>query len=242
MVWFTRNQTYMIIMHNDHMQHSFVQMMMQEPSLDIPVEKTEHVAANQKTTPLPIEKKLAAPPPIKKQEPKKNNSLMVKSPKQQPTVPKIEKKETIVQKLKPNLPVKKTVVQTKPIDQKKLPTPVPAIAQSKPQSSPPLPSKPENIATTHQKNSYNADASTYLVTLEQDIKKAWKLPVGLSPKLACTIKGSVNQQGIMSTIVIEKPSSVVTFDIAARDALSTIQFPRQLFGKELCITFNNSST
>ncbi len=73
--------------------------------------------------------------------------------------------------------------------------------------------------------------------VQEEIQKTWHPPVGLSKDLACTIKVKINNKGLVADFVMEESSRVISYDISARMALSTMSFPKELWAKEVVITF-----
>jgi TonB C terminal len=73
--------------------------------------------------------------------------------------------------------------------------------------------------------------------VQQDIEHVWKPPVGLSKDLACMVAVDLNSNGMIKQLAVEESSNVLSFDIAARMALSQVKFPKTVWGKKLVITF-----
>lgn len=73
--------------------------------------------------------------------------------------------------------------------------------------------------------------------IEQEVQKSWHPPVGLSKDLACIIKVKIDTKGNVIDLIVEESSHVISYDISARTALSSMTFPKALWGKEVAITF-----
>ena len=73
--------------------------------------------------------------------------------------------------------------------------------------------------------------------IEQEIVSRWKPPRGLSKELACQIKCSIGGDGAVVSCILEKPSGVLIYDMAARSAARVMSLPRWAWGKEFTIVF-----
>lgn len=73
--------------------------------------------------------------------------------------------------------------------------------------------------------------------LEQEISTVWKPPRGLSKDLSCEIVAIIGKQGKVIKTIVQKPSGVLLYDVAARTALAQVNMPAWAHGKEVCITF-----
>lgn len=73
--------------------------------------------------------------------------------------------------------------------------------------------------------------------VQQELEKWWNPPVGLPDNVECVMKVVVDQTGNVVDILIEKKSAVISYDIAARAAVSQASFPKQVWGKAIMITF-----
>jgi len=73
--------------------------------------------------------------------------------------------------------------------------------------------------------------------MQEEIEKTWQPPLGLSKDLVCKIKVQVDTKGQVSTVMLQESSKVISYDIAARIALNSCNYPKAFWGKEVVITF-----
>lgn len=73
--------------------------------------------------------------------------------------------------------------------------------------------------------------------IEQEIISRWRPPRGLRKDLVCHIKCNIGSDGAVASCVLEKPSGVLIYDMAARSAAKAMSLPRWAWGKEFTIIF-----
>ena len=73
--------------------------------------------------------------------------------------------------------------------------------------------------------------------IQNEISQYWKPPIGLSRDLECDIKASIDGNGKISKISVEKCSGVLIYDTSARMAFMQAQMPKEVYGKEIILTF-----
>lgn len=152
---------------------------------------------------------------------------------QQPVPKKVEqKKQTTVVAEKKVEPAKKPEQK---IEQKKIAQkPAPKLVQkTMPPKAAPV-KQEEQIIYVGRDDKIMLDLQDQL---EQEIQKVWHPPVGIASTVHCALKVVIDHKGAVRTCGIEESSSVITYDIAARAALMNMKFPKQLWGKEVVITF-----
>jgi outer membrane biosynthesis protein TonB len=75
--------------------------------------------------------------------------------------------------------------------------------------------------------------------LQQKVSEVWKPPRGLAQGLQCFVACDVNSQGKAQNITIEKTSTILMFDIAAKKAINLLEFPLWTRGSHIIITFKS---
>jgi outer membrane biosynthesis protein TonB len=73
--------------------------------------------------------------------------------------------------------------------------------------------------------------------LQQEFARCWKPPVGMQSDCFCEITVLVGKNGTVEDMQMVRSSGVLMFDVAARGALSIMEFPRWVCSKSLTITF-----
>jgi hypothetical protein len=167
------------------------------------------------------------PKKVEKEQPKKKE--LIKKMAESKPLAKHEAKK-INQTQKKNEEKKEIKHKEKPLD-----CPIaPLIANKKEENSAPLEKQQEEVI-------YIGREEKALIALhelvQQEITACWRPPVGLSDELSCVIKIKISAQGIIDALDIERSSQVLSYDIAARNALYHISFPKGLWGQEVVITF-----
>ncbi|MGB8467601.1 MAG: TonB C-terminal domain-containing protein [Candidatus Babeliales bacterium] len=74
--------------------------------------------------------------------------------------------------------------------------------------------------------------------IQEGIRSAWHPPAGIVPETVCTILVTVAANGAVSDATIQQPSGALMYDIAARNSIYAITFPRSAYGKQVIITFD----
>src|SRR3990167_1922556 len=74
-------------------------------------------------------------------------------------------------------------------------------------------------------------------SIQEEVSQYWKPPVGLSKDLECKIKAAVDNSGKIKNIRSEQASGVLAYDMSARMAFMQVQMPKEVFGKEVILTF-----
>lgn len=163
----------------------------------------------QTAQPKPAANKKPATQLVQQQQPKKTAPQ-----KQQPVV--VAKKEPVKQ---PE-PKKVEVAKQQPPAQNVVPAQVP--------------SEPEKI--------YIGRNDKELLLVQQELytqlANTWKPPVGMPADIACSIKAIIAKNGMVADVIMDNPSHVLVFDVAARTAILQTEFPESVWGKEIIITFN----
>lgn len=149
-------------------------------------------------------------------EKKKNNNEV------KPPVKKMDEKKTGIESSKPV--EKKNTIQS---------TPVKGVSKKTVAQKAGPDSGTMSIGTHMQQGS--DDDTMYL--LSKAVRNQWRPPAGLAKNLECVIKVIIDSQGETQNIIIEKSSTIITYDIAARRALTALSFPPSLYGREMLITF-----
>ena len=86
------------------------------------------------------------------------------------------------------------------------------------------------------------DEYAYMKQMEEVyemITNCWRAPRDVIAQRACIASVSLNAQGLITTVVIEESSGTVAYDIAVRNGLYAMHFPRTVWGKKIVITFKH---
>lgn len=144
----------------------------------------------------------------------------------------VQEKKLITQAKKEEAPIsKKNALTSKKIAQNQMQT------ASKKEIKPQEQQKVQNVQEKVYMGRDEYAAYQLQQFLQEQIDRCWSPPVGTSSDLVCTMKVAIGKEGIIQLIDTEESSRVLIYDIAARNALSEIKFPKQLWGKEIRITF-----
>jgi len=185
-------------------------------------------------------KKAAPKKPIKK--PVKKPVAQRKKPQKRP-VKKLVKKKPVPKKPGEKIEKKVAPAKQEKIDQKdekptekKMPalnatqeTQVQAAAEAVESQE----SHPEAIYIGQQE----LEAIKVQYEIEHEVSKYWRPPVGLSKELSCTITVLVDWNGTAKKVTVTKTSGALMFDIAARTAVSKLNLPKSVCGKEVNVNF-----
>lgn len=74
--------------------------------------------------------------------------------------------------------------------------------------------------------------------IQRAIEEQWRVPAGLSKNLLCEVKVVISAEG-KAKAVLHKSSGVLVYDVAAESAAQRANYSKELWGKEITITFNN---
>jgi hypothetical protein len=162
-----------------------------------------------------------------KQEIVKQEVVKTEAPKQEPKIE--EKKET-----KKIEPVKQEIVKKEPSFDK-LRTSGGNVAQALDTTQEIVTVIPDNAQISH--NYREVEALRKQAQLQKELVQTWKPPIGVSPDCACEISFFVNSTGKIEHIKMVKSSSVIMFDISARQALFAMKMPQWTYGKPFTINF-----
>lgn len=241
-LWLFCRQTYEIITLVIHDKQPPIQMMFQVPAIkNIPqITQQTNISSPAVASKQPI--KNASPEPKKAQgttmTAEKKADPVVKKP--QISAEKNALKKPVIEKPKPIEQKKDSLPFAKKDEKKQIINPVKPVVENVVTNSFVVPdsvqTKTDEIMEI-TKTQPMGDKSAWFSMLGHTIKERWRPPLGLSADLECALKIIINYQGIVQEVKVEKSSSVITYDIAARRAIKEISFPRQLYGKELIITF-----
>jgi len=197
----------------------------------LPLQKTVSPNLNKKAMPtkkittkkvLPKKKK----PVVKKPEPKKVTTLKKASPKPKKPAPvKVLKKEKKVKKE----PIKKSGKIIKKESK-------PVRSSSRLMRELRRKMNPENQPVYLGR--HDIEALRLQDTIQSEVEKHWRPPVGFSEDLCCIIKVFVGWNGSIERVRVEKSSGVLIYDLSARAAASKLKMPAIVKGKEINITFN----
>jgi hypothetical protein len=183
------------------------------------VKKPTTVAA---AIPKKEETKKEIPPVIKKTDVKKV----------EPAKQEIVKQE-VVKNTEPKIEPKKEVEPSKPVQE--TPKFIPPVAQALDTTQEIVPVIPENAHISH--NYREVEALRKQAQLQKELVQTWKPPIGVSPDCACEISFFVNSTGKIENIKMVQSSSVIMFDISARQALFAMKMPQWTYGKPFTINF-----
>lgn len=137
---------------------------------------------------------------------------------------------------------------SEPVVQKKLePTPLPpvALAQTSLAQTSPL-----DINLAAAVDAEVSDGTGPLVLGQQELEELqryqevqecmaphWSPPIGLRVAKACVLLITVNAKGIIEQLVIEQPSGVLAYDMAARMAVHKTNLPASVWGQQIRLHF-----
>lgn len=183
------------------------------------IQEKKSVVVSQKKT-------AAKPKPAKKATPKKQ----VEKPKSKPTpkkeaapVPKsVAQKADAVQKKEPPIkaPLDKKI--DAPVVQEIIQPVAPAVAALQAAEM----TEPFIIA----RSASEAAALSVHYAVQEELLRVWRPPVGIDEGLACTVRVTINAQGIMQTVELLKPSGMLVFDVSARAAVQQAVWPHGVWG------------
>ena len=102
----------------------------------------------------------------------------------------------------------------------------------------------EGVGTT------NDDAVMYVSYKEYDaivagaafvdsMKDQWIAPVGMPKNSSCEVLITIDAKGDLAALSIERSSNVLVYDVAVKDALSSMEFPKEVYGKTLRVSFKS---
>lgn len=199
-----------------------------KPKKVVPVLKKEVVApikkVEKKAAPKAVEKKVVSKPAekkdIKKAEVKKPE--IATQEKKEKKVEEIVKKESKVEpKIEPNV---EQIIESNLVPEQPISAQVSTEAEV----------VENDIVYIGQAE---RDALYMERLIRQEVESKWRPPVGLSKNLVCDIEIEVDWNGKANQIKIIKPSGVLVYDISVRSAIKSIDFPRIMCGKKICMNF-----
>jgi hypothetical protein len=74
--------------------------------------------------------------------------------------------------------------------------------------------------------------------LYENLSDQWAPPAGVPVTSQCVITVVVDKQGEVEDMLVDNSSGMMVFDLAARSALSEVEFPRFVWGKSITVTFS----
>lgn len=159
---------------------------------------------------------------VQKNEKKKESAVPVKKVAEKP-VPKKE-------------PVKEPVVE-----KKQQVSELPKVAES----AAPAQQLPEHLDLAVGKEGVIEGADSTLVFFEaeyralyENLSDQWAPPAGVPAQSQCTITIVLDRDGEIDDMLVDNSSGMLVFDVAARAALSEVEFPRFAWGKSITVTFS----
>jgi len=83
------------------------------------------------------------------------------------------------------------------------------------------------------------DMQALLLTeeVQQELTRVWRPPHGMAKDLVCSVRIAVGQEGAVTSIIIEKSSGVLAYDMSVRMGLAQAVMPKKLWSKEITLTF-----
>ncbi len=72
--------------------------------------------------------------------------------------------------------------------------------------------------------------------VQTEVVRVWKPPKGMGG-LVCQAKIKIDANGSITQCIIEKPSGVLAYDMSVRIGLLAANMPKQIWGKEIRLTF-----
>jgi hypothetical protein len=73
--------------------------------------------------------------------------------------------------------------------------------------------------------------------IQSEVSRFWNPPIGLSKDLECEIKASVDNEGKIYKVYVEKSSGVLVYDMSARMAFVKVEMPKEVYGKDIILNF-----
>ncbi|MDR3646123.1 MAG: TonB C-terminal domain-containing protein [Candidatus Babeliales bacterium] len=77
-----------------------------------------------------------------------------------------------------------------------------------------------------------------VVSIQQEILKYWKPPLGLPKNVECKVNIKVDKDGKVENFKIEKSSNILAYDISLRNAILKTTMPTEVKGREFILTLN----
>ncbi len=81
------------------------------------------------------------------------------------------------------------------------------------------------------------DAAMMSAAFVASMKEKWVAPVGVSKECECEVVVSLDKNGKLEQVTIERSSNVLVYDMAVKEALAIMDFPCEVYGKVLHIVF-----
>jgi hypothetical protein len=194
------------------------------PSKSVSTKQQSSTSLAKKASSVPQKKQ-----PAKKKAPRK--------PKPKAPAKKPVKKKNAVEK-----PAKKVVLpeKQKEPESKKIPQQLPVAKPEQPkdqeeqQSLPqavevPLPEGPVLIArTATEKKTIETQ-----LQIQDELIRVWRPPLGIPDGCSCQVQIVIGLDGIVTTVTMVQPSSILLFDVSVRAAVQTAQWPQATWGKTI---------
>jgi hypothetical protein len=76
--------------------------------------------------------------------------------------------------------------------------------------------------------------------IQHTIQQIWTPPVGMKQDVSCEVQVKINGQGQAEQAKVIKPSGVFVYDASARKTLLTIEYPKEVFNKNITILLGSS--
>lgn len=92
-----------------------------------------------------------------------------------------------------------------------------------------------DLSLSQNKNMHGFEAEFKL--LYQELSTHWAPPPGVPADSQCAVTVFLDRQGEIADMLVDSSSGMLVFDLAARSALSELEFPKFVWGKSITITF-----
>lgn len=224
------NATIVVMPLQKRIKQAAVSHASQKPVTQSPVQKKPSPVKKPSTT-LATDTEKIVQAAVKKEIPKSQPATQKPTPKKP-----LAKPESKVVKAAP-----KPVVPPKVAQQpKKIPVvqPEPSIKQELPA----LAYAEQQATLSNESVIYVGREDAQLLKIHdeivQELHKHWQSPVGMTSDCSCLVNVCVSAKGTISDVLIEKPSGVLVYDIAARSAVLAMNMPKWVWGKKISIAFN----
>lgn len=76
--------------------------------------------------------------------------------------------------------------------------------------------------------------------IQHTIQQIWTPPVGMKQDISCEVQVKINGQGQAEQAKVIKPSGVFVYDASARKTLLTIEYPKEVWNKNITILLGSS--
>lgn len=73
--------------------------------------------------------------------------------------------------------------------------------------------------------------------IHDELSGHWHPPAGLVPEKHVILLVSLGEKGVVDELIVEQPSGILVYDMAARMAVSKTQFPKNIWGQQIRLHF-----